>query len=235
MIWKGFVVLNVLIIAISCQRKRTIDNEVKAITIDTLEERKEPEVIIDYDTTQWTEITPIEEKIFIDLKYATSDNFIHEAVYPCGRCFFKKKAAAAILKTAKSAQKADLSLTLFDCYRPRPIQQKLWDKMPNINYVAPPEKGSMHNRGITVDLGLSDKKGNLIDMGTDFDEFSRKSFTFHPFEDTTITERRKTLRRLLEKNGFRGIKTEWWHFTHIPSLGEPLEDWQWNCNETTNN
>jgi len=95
----------------------------------------------------------------------------------------------------------------------------------------------MHNRGITVDIGLADINRNLIDMGTDFDEFSRKSFTFHPFEDddTIYTERRKTLRRLMEKEGFRGIKTEWWHFTYIPSLGEPLEDWQWKCNEATNN
>src|SRR5687767_6175225 len=50
---------------------------------------------IDYDTTQWTELTK-DDGYFIDIKYATEDNFVNEAVYPCGRCFLKPKVAKEI-------------------------------------------------------------------------------------------------------------------------------------------
>src|SRR5688572_28395949 len=107
--------------------------------------------IPDYDTTQWTELTS-KDGYVVDIKYATTDNFVNEAVYPCGRCFLKPAAAKSISIIRDKLAKEGYKLKFFDCYRPRPVQQNLWDKVPDPNYVARPSEGSMHNRGVAVDL-----------------------------------------------------------------------------------
>ena len=55
-----------------------------------------------------------------------------------------------------------MQLKLFDCYRPRPAQQKLWDIVPDEKYVTNPAKGSMHNRGLAVDITLINKEGVIV-------------------------------------------------------------------------
>ena len=46
----------------------------------------------------------------------------------------------------------------------------------NEEFIASPIKGSPHSRGIAIDITLLDEKLNEIDMGTDFDEFSKLSY-----------------------------------------------------------
>jgi len=185
------------------------------------------QLVYDYDTLVWKEIVEV-PGIQLDLKYASTDNFVGEVMYDCARCFLERDAADALLKAKDYFLTLGYGVKLFDCYRPVPVQQKLWDKVPNINYVAPPSKGSMHNRGATVDMTLT-RDGQEVDMGTAFDAFTRKSFTFHPFEDTTLTNNRMLLRNSLYQFGYRGIRTEWWHFTYYKSAKQPLSSWLWNC------
>lgn len=116
---------------------------------------------------------------------------------------------------------------MLDCYRPRPIQQRLWNKMPNANYVTPPKKGSMHNRGLAVDLTIVDKNGAELDMGTPFDDFSEKAHYDYTKLSPKILENRKLLRQTMESVGFKGIRTEWWHFSFAATY--PLSDWLWRC------
>ena len=184
---------------------------------------------VDYDTSVWTEIIQ-GPTISLDLKYASADNFIGEPIYDCARCFLKKPVALHLKKAAAFAYSKGYRIRLYDCYRPLPYQQKLWDKMPNINYVAPPSKGSQHNKGITIDLTLESQDGNILPMGTDFDEFSEYSHTIHPGLDSSFVKNRQLLKDILSPYGFKGIRTEWWHYTYLPSLNQPLENWVWKCN-----
>ena len=69
-----------------------------------------------------------------------------------------------------------LGLKMFDCYRPRPAQQRLWDVVPDPDYVTPPAKGSMHNRGLAVDLTLVDANGKELNMGTPYDFWCRSPY-----------------------------------------------------------
>ena len=183
----------------------------------------------DYDTRQWTELTTLDNTIALDLRYATTDNFVKAQMYDCGRCFFRPEAAKAIAKAHKILKAKGLGgLKMFDCYRPRPYQRRLWDKMPNSNYVTPPWKGSQHTRGLAADLTIIDKEGKELDMGTPFDTFSEKAHSDSKNVSKKVLENRKILRGVMESVGFKGIRTEWWHFSYTIK-GYELSDWVWKC------
>lgn len=182
----------------------------------------------DYDTSQWADIQHLDSTIIIDLKYATNDNFVEEKLYDCPRCFLRPAAAKALVALHQKFQQQGLRIKVLDCYRPRPIQQKLWDKVPNPSYVTPPKKGSMHNRGLAVDLTLVDQSGKELDMGTAYDFFGKRAH--HTFQDLpkAVLNNRKLLKESLFDFKFQSIRTEWWHYSY--TIGKyPLSDMLWEC------
>ncbi len=183
---------------------------------------------VDYDTTEWTELLTSETYI-LDLRYATKDNFTKAQIYPCARCFVRPQVQTRLEQIYQTQLKAQgLKFKLYDCYRPRPAQQKLWDIVPNATYVAHPQKGSMHNKGLAVDLTLCDKNGKELEMGTDFDFFGRAARHNYTELDTQILNNRKLLKSLMEKAGFKSIKSEWWHYS-LTGTGLGQSDWEWPC------
>ena len=78
----------------------------------------------------------------------------------------------------------------------------MWKIVPNPSYVANPAKGSIHNRGGAVDIGLIDENGVEVDFGTDFDFFGKEAA--HNFKQlsTSIRKNRKLLRKVMKKSGF---------------------------------
>lgn len=186
----------------------------------------EPQVLS--DTSGWVNIGKAYPGILIDLKYATTDNFVEEKMYECGQCYLRREAALAIGKIYEELQQEALSLKMFDCYRPRPIQWKLWEKVPDPRYVADPRKGSMHNRGAAVDLTLVDAEGNELEMGTGFDYFGPKAYHTYTQHSKTIQQNRTKLKSIMEKYGFGAIRTEWWHYSYRRQ-SYPIADWVWSC------
>ena len=181
----------------------------------------------DYDTTKWTELTA-KDGYVIDIKYATEDNFVKEAVYPCGRLFLKPDVAKALNRVRDKLKSKGYQLKLFDGYRPRPVQYKLWAKVPDPNYVANPKEGSMHNRGVAIDLSLTDLKGKEMDMGTPYDFFGPEAHQDYTKLSSSILSRRQLLTSSMKSEGFQSVRTEWWHFSYTKS-SYPLDDWQWPC------
>lgn len=180
------------------------------------------------NSTTWLEVNKLDETILIDIRYATDNNFMKEKVYDCGRCFLRADVAKAVVKAHKALQKQGLGLKMFDCYRPRPVQWELWRKVPNPNYVADPRKGSMHNRGSAVDLTIVDADGNELDMGTDYDYFGKEGH--HDYTDLPkeVLANRTLLKKVMDAQGFRWIRTEWWHYSYQPKSYE-LSDVLWKC------
>jgi zinc D-Ala-D-Ala dipeptidase len=176
----------------------------------------------------FVDITTLDKTILIDIRYATKDNFMKEKIYDCGKCYLRPEVAAAVVQVHKNLQKKGLGLKMYDCYRPRPFQQRLWDKMPDDRYVTNPKKGSMHNRGAAVDLTLVDKKGKELDMGTPYDFFGEKAYQTCTDLPKQVLDNRKTLNTAIEAAGFQRIRTEWWHFSYQKKK-YVLSDWLWNC------
>ncbi len=184
----------------------------------------------DYDPKQWTDILLVDSSVQVDMKYATTDNFVKEKMYDCSRCLLRPNVASAIAEIQAYLKPKGYGLKMLDCFRPRPIQQKLWDKVPNPNYVTPPEKGSMHNRGMAVDLTLVDKEGKELDMGTAFDYFGKEAHHTYTDLSAEILANRKLLKETMESFGFKPIRTEWWHYS-LQTKGYALSDYLWECDE----
>ena len=156
--------------------------------------------------------------IILDLKYGTTDNFMHQQLYPdISVTYLRKPAANALKEIVKDLQKLNLTLKIFDAYRPYYITQKMWEMIKDDRYAADPSKGSGHNRGIAVDLTLIDLHSKKeLPMGTGFDNFSdtaHQDFTDLPGQ---ILKNRNILKNIMEKYGFIGLETEWWHF-YLPN------------------
>jgi zinc D-Ala-D-Ala dipeptidase len=175
------------------------------------------------DTVHFYNVATLSSDIVFDIRYASENNFTGKVIYDCPACFMQKDAAKALALAQETAQKKGLGLKIFDCYRPQEYQYRLWEAFPNINYVAPPEKKSMHSFGCAVDLTLVDSLGKELDMGTPFDSFSKLSYTYNEEIDSVAKVNRTMLIEIMEAAGFRPIKTEWWHFSWL------------NCNQQINN
>ncbi|MFN0173319.1 MAG: D-alanyl-D-alanine dipeptidase [Saprospiraceae bacterium] len=178
----------------------------------------------------FSDVAALDPSIKLDIKYATADNFTKSKIYDCPRCLLRPEAADAVVAAHKALKKRGLGLKMFDCYRPRPYQQRLWDKVPNPDYVTPPAKGSMHSRGAAVDLTIVDANGKELDMGTPYDYFGREAHTDNYNLPQKVLANRRILREAMESVGFKGIRTEWWHFS-FQGKNWPLSNYVWPCDK----
>lgn len=165
-----------------------------------------------------------------ELKYATPDNFLKQAVYDCGECYLRKSTAEALVKANKAFIQLGYRIKLFDCYRPLSVQKKMWKILPGTHYVANPAKGSKHNRGAAVDLTLVDAQGRELNMGTPFDFFGKEAHHTYTEHTKEVLENRKLLKETLNKYNFKSIYSEWWHYEYRPEMQSKVENFEWQCN-----
>lgn len=179
--------------------------------------------------SDWQELTE-NEGYQVDIRYATKNNFTKQKIYDCGRCFLRPEAAQKLDNIRQELEEEyGYGIKLFDCFRPRPYQQKLWDIVPDPDYVTPPQKGSMHSRGLAVDLTLTDQDGRELDMGTPFDFFGKEAHHAYTDLPDQVLKNRALLKNVMEKYGFRAITTEWWHYSL--NISYPLDNWLWPCEQ----
>nr|WP_148639188.1 M15 family metallopeptidase [Aquimarina longa] len=174
-------------------------------------------------------IEDISSDFILDMKYATSDNFLKEKVYSCAKCYVRKKVAEALVKANNDLLNQGYRIKLFDCYRPYSVQKKMWKIFPNPGYVADPKGGSIHNRGAAVDITLVRSAGGHVDMGTDFDYFGKEAHHSYNKFSKTVLGNRKLLRETMEKHGFKIIRTEWWHYNFKSKTRFKISDFRWEC------
>ena len=163
--------------------------------------------------------------VHLRLRYATDNNFMKQNVYgDFHECFLHELAAAKFREAVRQLQneKPGWKFVVFDCLRPRSIQEKLFEVVkgtPRQPYVANPKTGSIHNYGFAIDLSLEDEDGHELDMGTGFDDFSALS---RPDQERQNREagkltqeqldHRLILRRIMSQAGFVQLPIEWWHY-----------------------
>lgn len=169
------------------------------------------------------------EGVKIDLRYATTNNFVGQNLYgEYKKAYLHKLAAEKLRKAALELHKTHprWSLLVFDALRPRSIQRLLWDRVkgtPQEAYVANPQTGSIHNYGFAVDVSIVDDQSKEIDMGTPFDDFRplaqpRKEDDYLAQGKLTADQvrNRKLLRRVMMEAGFLQLPIEWWHYDALP-------------------
>lgn len=174
------------------------------------------------DHIKLVDVTNVNSRICLDIRYATTNNIVRKAVYSMAKAFLQEEAAAALSLVQHDLETEGCGLKIWDAYRPLGVQHLLWACMPDERYVANPETGSFHNRGLAVDVTLVDADGFDLKMPTDFDDFTERAHLSYTQLDEDVLAHRELLRLAMTRRGFNSLETEWWHYTFTSSEQYPL-------------
>jgi D-alanyl-D-alanine dipeptidase len=177
------------------------------------------------------ELTTLDPTIHLDIRYATSNNFLGTPLYTEARAFLQRPAAEAMVRALQALKPYGYGLLIHDGYRPWYVTKLFWEATPAEGkiFVADPAQGSRHNRGCAVDLTLYDlKSGKAVEMPGTYDEMSPRSFPDFVGGTSVQRWRRELLRKAMEAQGFTVYEAEWWHFDYkdwreYPILNIPFE------------
>ncbi|MGF6907490.1 M15 family metallopeptidase [Fusobacterium sp. PH5-44] len=152
--------------------------------------------------------------IYIDLKYATKDNFTGEKIYDFYDAYLRYGTVKKLMTVQKELNKLGYSLKIWDAYRPVEAQFKLWDAVGHDSrfVVNPTKYYSPHSLGNTVDITMVTIDGQEIEMPTEFDTFNEKAD--RNYNDLSPIQRKNALilENAMKNVGFQGYRREWWHY-----------------------
>lgn len=177
----------------------------------------------------------------IDLRYATSDNFVGVRLYPTdARCLVHQTMAPGLIAAADRLRRAGYLLVFWDCYRPHAVQVHMFQVVPNPDWVARPGLyATSHEAARSVDVTLAHAATGLqcvltqrvqghclLDMGTGFDDFTARAYAFATVGVSMQAQSNRTrLRTAMNSGGLAVYSGEWWHFDGPGSLiGRPQLD-----------
>lgn len=172
-------------------------------------------------TPDLVELTALDPTIKLDIRYATTNNFLGTVFYLQPRAFLQRPAAEALVGAHRNLRKQGYGLLIHDAYRPWYVTKVFWEATPPDKkiFVADPSKGSRHNRGAAVDLTLYElKTGQPVEMAGTYDETTDRSYPDYPGGTSRQRWHRDLLRKAMESEGFTVYEAEWWHFDY--------KDWQ---------
>ena len=187
---------------------------------------------ISYDKHNFAPISSMIPDASYDIRYYSSNNFTGTKIkgYNAPIPYLTKEALQALSIAEKDLRRQGYRLLIWDAYRPQKAVDNFIEWInnpndignkkfyPNINksdllkaqYIM---AKSGHTRGSTVDLTLIKKDGSYVDMGGSFDLFDKTSQTNYKKLTKEQKKNRRILHRAMRKAGFKGINSEWWHFT----------------------
>jgi D-alanyl-D-alanine dipeptidase len=182
------------------------------------------------------DIRTIVADAIVDLRYATTDNFVGIRLYPTNaRCLVHESMAPGLTVAADRLRRDGALLVFWDCYRPHAVQVHMFQIVPDPNWVARPGPfATSHEAGRSVDVTLASAGTSapcpaaqrvhrrcLVEMGTGFDDFSPRA---HAFATDGVSAQaranRAQLRTAMNAGGITVYSGEWWHFDG-PGAGEP--------------
>jgi D-alanyl-D-alanine dipeptidase len=163
------------------------------------------------------DLASLDKTIRLDIRYASTDNFLSTPVYEKAQAVMQRPAAEALLRAHRRLRQQGYGLLIHDAYRPWYVTKIFWDATPadKHDFVADPSQGSRHNRGCAVDLTLYDQKsGKTVEMVGVYDEMSERSYPDYPGGTSFQRWHRALLRQAMEAEGFTVYEFEWWHFDY---------------------
>lgn len=169
----------------------------------------------------------------------------HKVEGATDRLWLRAGVAEKLKRVDARANAAGLELFLFDAWRPRAVQAYFHDlwmpreiarRNPSLTgaalveeveryWAAPtddPNSPAPHATGAAVDLSLRWKNGEMLWMGSLFDDvtalahrdrFEHLDADNFSFSDAEAQANRRLLHWLMTEEGFAGHPDEWWHFS----------------------
>ena len=226
---RGVSFLSVLVFIVSCS-----DPEKKVVSSpkeNTKEVPQEIPVVENLGPETFEGLVDVKSysgDIFVDLKYATENNFMGLILYErTKRAYLQVEVAQrlAYCQSYLSAKDSGLHLLIYDAARPVSVQRLMWNALDTIpakergKYVSNPANLSLHNMGCAVDITICTADGVELDMGAGYDDF--RDIAFPNKEDKYLKtgeltkeqyENRLLLRKVMASQKFRQLPTEWWHY-----------------------
>lgn len=155
------------------------------------------------------------------------------------KALVRKGVADRLLKALKLLPEG-YTFEILDAWRPYDVQLSLFNGYYNqikeanpdilsteelrkktLEFVSYPDKSIkfsfVHSSGGAVDITIIDNNGNRLDMGSEFDEFTDRSYTdWYEKNDVndTIRNNRRLLYNVLCSCGFTNYPSEWWHYDY---------------------
>jgi D-alanyl-D-alanine dipeptidase len=179
------------------------------------------------------EISSLDPTIRLDIRYATTNNFMGRPMYREAKAFLQRPAAEALARAHRNLKAKGYGIVVFDAYRPWSVTKAFWDaatvEQRRIEFVANPQKGSRHNRACAADVSLFElSTGREVQMPSGYDEFNKRAFSDYAGGSTEARTNRALLRQAMESAGFTVLPQEWWHFDYkdwreYPILDVPFE------------
>ena len=186
------------------------------------------------DSSGFVVLDDVLPEIIVELRYYSNYNFIGDRIrgYEEPVALVTKETAIALQGVLKELMPLGYTLKVYDAYRPQMAVDHFVEWARDVNdtrmkgYFYPEESKanlfshgyiatrSGHSRGSTVDVTLYDVRNDYdVDMGGTFDYFGYRSHPDYPSLTEQQRMNRNLLRSVMLNHGFRGIDTEWWHFT----------------------
>lgn len=187
------------------------------------------EIESSYTSTEkrWLELGFIEvsnASIATELRYASPQNIFNRKLYlDFDKPFLHTTAYTKLQQATQNLTKVqpNYRLLILDALRPYSIQQTMWDNYKGLNkekYIASPEKDSMHNYGMAVDVLIIEtfsephRDNRVLDFGCEFDTFDERANFDYANLTPLQASNRALLRTIMKDAGFIPYDNEFWHF-----------------------
>ena len=163
------------------------------------------------------DLKKLDDEFQLDIRYASTNNFMRSKFYKNERAFFNMSAANKLIEAKNDLKELGYGIIIYDAYRPWFVTKMFWEGTPeNLkHFVANPENGSSHNKGCAIDIGLYDiETGESIVMISGYDEFTERAYPNYMGGSKKQRDIRDTLIQVMERNDFTVYEYEWWHFNY---------------------
>ena len=213
---KGFVIAVLMVPVVGCGSFSSVSSVVSGtkaeVSAPSQEDSSEPEK---YHFVKVADYIP---DILVELKYASSDNFVGEVIYGFTDAYLRYGTVKKLAAAQKELAEQGYGLKIWDAFRPASAQFTLWEKVPDPDYVADPNTGySDHTRGNAVDVTLVTADGKEVEMPTGFDDFTGAADRDYSDVGEAAAANALLLEQVMEENGFEPLNEEWWHFSDSTS------------------
>lgn len=180
--------------------------------------------------------------IFVELKYATSDNITGRIIYDFQEAYLRYGTVKKLMQVQEELRAQGLSLKIWDAFRPAEAQSAIWEAYPNATFITNPAATYADNTyGSAVDITLVDGNGVELEMPTGFDTYTSLADRNYGDCGQEAGENATMLQELMGRNGFTYTQTSWWHFVDSDTYSaETVLDpavisvWYANCKEYIN-
>lgn len=162
---------------------------------------------------------------------AANDDFTDLGYHTLRHAWAQRVLAEPLARVAQALAARNIGLVVHDAYRPWQVTYAFWHLVPDTlhDYVANPQRGSMHNRGLAVDLSLCElDTGKPHAMPSMVDEFTPRAHLDCQDLPEEALRNRAIIQDAMTAEGFEPLDSEWWHFAWrcdplYPVMNTPLD------------